>query len=132
MAKAQRRSQLGPGATAFLRARPVDSARIIPASGFVTTGRGFLRIEEVLSARCPSCGALEAKYAACTIMSSIGHAGEPAPAPGARRALLFTFKGMSIPHQVESGGPFHANRVFSVGIVIDAGGLTPRCYGIGV
>ena len=39
LAKARQRSQSGSRATAFLRARPVDSARTIPASKFVTAGK---------------------------------------------------------------------------------------------
>ena len=54
VAKARQRSQSGSGATAFLRARPVDSARTIPASEFVTAGKKFLGIEEFLAATCPS------------------------------------------------------------------------------
>ena len=41
LAKARQRSQSGSGATAFLRARPADSARTIPASEFVTAGKIF-------------------------------------------------------------------------------------------
>ena len=39
LAKVRQRSQSGSGATAFLRARPIDSARTIPASEFVTAGK---------------------------------------------------------------------------------------------
>ena len=59
LAKARQRSQSGSGATAFLRARPVDSARTIPASEFVTAGKRFLGIERFLAARCPCCGEAE-------------------------------------------------------------------------
>ena len=48
-AKAQQRSQTGPGATAFLRARTVDSSRVISASEFVSAGRRFLGMEEILA-----------------------------------------------------------------------------------
>ena len=58
LAKARQRSQSGSGA-AFLRARPVNSARTIPASEFVTAGKIFLGIEEFLAARCPCCGEAE-------------------------------------------------------------------------
>ena len=46
LAKARHRSLLGPGAVACLRARPVDPARIMPASEFVSVGRRFLEMEE--------------------------------------------------------------------------------------
>ena len=46
LAKARQRSQSGSGATAFLRARPVDSARTISASEFVTAGKRFLGMKE--------------------------------------------------------------------------------------
>ena len=50
-AKAWQISQSGPGATAFLRARPVDSSRVIAASEFVYAGRRFLEREEFLATR---------------------------------------------------------------------------------
>ena len=46
--------QSGPGAIAFLRARPVDSSRVIPASAFKSAGRRSLRMEEFLVTRCPA------------------------------------------------------------------------------
>ena len=59
LANARQRSQLGSGATAFLRARPVDSAGTISASEFVAARKRFLGIEEILAARCPRCGEAE-------------------------------------------------------------------------
>ena len=53
-AKARQRSQSGPGATAFLRARPVDSPRVIPASEFVSAGRRVLGMEEFLQRGAPA------------------------------------------------------------------------------
>ena len=57
LAKARKRSLSGPGVVTCLRARPVDPARIILASGFVYIGRCFLGMEEPLAARCPCCEA---------------------------------------------------------------------------
>ena len=57
---AQQRSQSGPGAFAFLKERPVDSSRVIPASEFVHAGRCFLGMEEFLATRCPCYGATNA------------------------------------------------------------------------
>ena len=82
-AKARQRSQSGPGATAFLRARPVDSSRVIPASEFVSAGRRFLGRKEFLATRCPCCGVTDANTRHARL-SSIGRAGQPAPAPGTR------------------------------------------------
>ena len=121
LARARHRSQSGPGATAFLRARPVHSARVIPPSEFVAAGRWFPGIEEVLAARCPCCGAAEA----ITRRARLCHR------PGAQvnqhqppvHALSRTFKRMPIRHQMESGAPFHAIRDLRMNIVIEVGGL---------
>ena len=78
-----RQSQSGPGATAFLRTRPVDSSRVIPASEFVSAGRRFLGRKEFLATRCPCCGVTDANTRHARL-SSIGRAGQPAPAPGTR------------------------------------------------
>lgn len=56
-AKARQIRQSGPGATDFLRARPVDSSRLIPASEFVSAGRSCLGMEEFLATKRPCCGA---------------------------------------------------------------------------
>ena len=59
LVKAQQWSLPGPGVVACLRARPVDPARIIPASEFVSIGRRSLGMEEPLAARCPRCEATD-------------------------------------------------------------------------
>ena len=59
-AKARQRSQSGPGAAAWLRARPVDAQRVIPAQEFLYAGRRHLGIEEHLAATCSACGATDA------------------------------------------------------------------------
>ena len=51
--KVRSRSPSGTGDTAIERARPVDSARTISASEFVTAGKRFRGIEEFLPAGCP-------------------------------------------------------------------------------
>ena len=51
---ARQRSLSGRGAVACLMARPEDSARIMPASEFVSMGRHFLEMEEPLAVRYPS------------------------------------------------------------------------------
>ena len=121
LAKARQRSQSEPGATTFLRARPVDAARVIPASEFVTAGRRSLGIEEFVAARCPCCGAAEGNTRhACLCRRSGAQVNQHQPLV---HALSRTFKSMSIRHQAESGAPFHINRDFRMDIVIEAGGL---------
>ena len=59
-AKARLRSQSGPGAAAWSRARPVDAQRVIPAQKFQYAVRRHLGIEEHLAKTCPACGAADA------------------------------------------------------------------------
>ena len=59
-AKGRQRSQSGPGATAFFRARPVESSRVNRATGFVSAGRRILGREEFQATRCPCSGATDA------------------------------------------------------------------------
>ena len=120
LAKARQRSQSGSGATAFLRARHVDSARITPASEFVTAGKRFLGIEEFLAASCPCRGeAVNTRHARLCHRSG-AQVNQHQPFV---HALSRALKSMSIPHQVESGDPFHANRDLRMDIDIEAGGF---------
>ena len=123
MAKTRQRSQSGSGATVFLRARPVDSARTIPASEFVTAGKTFLRIEKFLATRCPCCGEAEVNN---TWHARLYHrSGAQVNLHQALvRALSRVLKNMSIRHQVESGAPFHSNRDLRTRTsLFEAGGL---------
>ena len=121
LAKARQRSQSGSGATAFLRARPVDSASTIPASEFVTAEKRFLGIEEFLAARCPCCGEAEVNTRHARLCHRLGaQVNQHQPLV---HALSRTLKSMSIRHQVESGAPFHADRDLRMDIVIEAGRL---------
>ena len=121
LAKARQRSQLGSGATAFLRARPVDSARTTPALEFVTAGKGFLGIEEILAARCPCCGEAKVNTRHARLCHRSGaQVNQHQPLV---HALSRTLKSISMRHQVESGAPFHAHRDLRMDIVIEAGGL---------
>ena len=120
-AKARQRSQSGPGATAFLRARPVDSSRVIPSSEFVSAGRRFLGREEFLATRCPCCGATDANTRHARLCHRSGaQVNQHQPLV---HALSRTLKRMSIRHQVESGAPFNAERDLRMDIVIERGGL---------
>ena len=121
LAKARQRSQSGSGATAFLRTRPVGSARTTPASEFVTAGKRFLGIEEFLAARCPRCGEAEVYTRHARLCHRSGaHVNQHQPLV---HALSRTLKSMSIRHQAESGAPFHANGGLRMDVVIEAGGL---------
>ena len=122
LTKARQRSISGSGATAFLRARPVDSARTIPASEFVTAGKRFLGVEEFLAARCPCCGEAEVNTRHARLCHRSG-AQVNLHQPLSARGLSRTLESMSIRHQVESGAPLHADKGLRMDIVIEAGGL---------
>ena len=121
-AKARHRSLQGAGATAGLRARPTDSPRVIPASQFVGIGRRFLGVEERVAVRCPCCDALDV---------DTRHA-RTCPRAGAQvnqhqpllHAISRTLKRLGIPHQVESGEAFTAERNLRMDIVVRRGGLS--------
>ena len=114
-AKARQTSQSGSGATAFLRARPVDPSRAIPASEFVSAGRRFLGPDGgVPGDEVPPLSCDGRKHVACATVLSIGFAGQLAPAPGPRALIR---------HQVESGAPFNADRNLRMDMVIERGGL---------
>ena len=121
LAKARQRSQSGSWATAFLRARPVESARTIPASEFVTAGKRLLGIEEFLAARCSCCGEAEVNTRHARLCHRSG--AQVNQHQLLVHALSRTFKSMSIRHQVESGAPFRADRDLRMDIVIEADGL---------
>ena len=107
-AMARQRSQSGPGITAFLRARPVDSSRVMPSSEFVSAGRHFLGMEGFLATSCPCCRATEAntRHARlCHRSSAQVDQHEPLV-----HALSRTLERMSILHQVERGAPCNADR----------------------
>ena len=98
LAKARQRSQSQSRATAFLRARPVDSARTIPTSELVTAGKRFLGIEEFLAARCPCCGEVEVNTRHARLCHRLGaQVNHHQPLV---HALCRTLKSMSIRHQV--------------------------------
>eukprot|EP00904_Undaria_pinnatifida_P003430 jgi/Undpi1/13088/HiC_scaffold_8.g02750.m1 len=120
LARARQRSQSGSGATAFLRARPVDSASTIPASEFVTAVSRFLGIEDFLAARCPCCGEAEVNTRHARLCHRTGallNQHQPLV-----HALSRTLKSTFFRHQVESGAPFHADRNLRMDIVIEADG----------
>ena len=119
--KAQQRSQSGPGATAFLRARPIDSSRVIPASALVSAEGRFLGRVEVLATRCPCCGATDANTRHAHLCYRLGaQVNQRQPLV---HTLFRTLKRMSIRHQVENGAPFNAERDFRMDMVIERGGL---------
>ena len=116
-ANAPQRSQSGPGATVCLRARPVDSSRVITASEFKSEGRRFLGMEEFLATRCPHCGATDANTRRARLCHRSGaQVNQHQPLV---HALSRTFKQMSIRHQMESEVPFNADRDLRIGMVIE-------------
>ena len=121
MAKARKRSQSGSGAAAFLRARPLDSARTIPASEFVTAGKRLLGIKEFLAGNRPCCGEAGVNTRHARLFHRSGaQVNQHQPLV---HALSRVLKSMSNCHQVKSGTPFHADRDLRMDIVIEAGGL---------
>ena len=103
-AKVRQRSKSGPGAIAWLRARPVDASRVIPAQEFRYAGRRHLGIEEHLVAMCPACGAADAN----TRHAQLCH-GAGAQVNQYQRLVNATsrfLKRMFVRHQVESGASF--------------------------
>ena len=119
-AKARQRSQSGPGTTAFLMARPVDSSRVIPAPEVLYAGRRFLGMDEFLATRCPCCGATDADRRHARLCHRSG--AQVNQQPPLVHALSRSFKRMAIHHQVESGAPFNADRDLRMDIVIERGG----------
>ena len=107
--KARQRNPSGPSANAFLRARPVDSSRVIPASEFVSAGRRFLGVEALLATRCPCCGATDANTRHARLYHRSGaQINHHQPLV---HALFRTFNRMSIDHPgVDSGAPFNTHR----------------------
>lgn len=133
-AKARQRSQCGPGAAAWLRARPVDASRVVPAQEFLYAGRRYLGIEEHLATTCPCCGAAEANTRHARLCHRAGaQVNQHQPLVHAASRFL---KRVSVRHQVESGAPFNADRDLRMDIVIERGGLRDatapefRCKGI--
>ena len=72
-AKAMQRSQSGPGAAAWLRTRPVDTQRVIPAQEFLWD-RG------ALGGDVPRLWCNGRQHATCTFVPSRRRAGKPTPA----------------------------------------------------
>ena len=121
LAKARQRSLSGPGAVACLRARPVDPARIIPASEFVSIGWRFLGMEEPLAARCPCCEATDVNTRHTRTCHRAG--AQVTQHQPLAHSLFRTFKRLFIRHQVESGAPFNADRNLHMDMVIE--GMPP-------
>ena len=59
-AKAGQPRQSGPGAAAWLMARPADASHVIPAQELLHAGRRHLEIEEHLAVTCSAWGAADA------------------------------------------------------------------------
>ena len=86
-AKARQRSHSGPGAAAWLRMRPADTSRVIPAQEVLYARRRYLGIEYRLAATCPACGSRR-QHTICAFVSPCRRAGKPTPAVGPHDLLL--------------------------------------------
>ena len=121
MAKARHRSLQGSGAIACLWAWPTDSLRVIPTTKFVGFGRRFMGIEEHVAVRCPCCDATDVDTRHARICPRAG------TQVNQHQPLLYAisriFKRLGVPHQVESGEPFTADRNLRMDIVVRIGGL---------
>ena len=104
LSKSRQRSLSGPGAVACLGPRPVDPARIIPASEGVSIGRRFLGMEEPLAAKCPCCEATDVNKRYAHTCHRAG--AQVNQHQSLVHALSRTIKRLSVRHQVESGAPF--------------------------
>ena len=101
-AKASQRSQSGPGAAAWLRARPVDASRSISAQEFLYAGRRHLGIEEHLATTWPTCGLTDANTQHARLWHRAG-----AQQVNQHQPLVYaTSRSLKIRHQVESVRPF--------------------------
>ena len=120
-AKARQRTQSGPRAAVWLRARPVDASRVIPAHDFLSIGRRHLGIENQLAATCPACGAVDANTRNARLCHRAGaQVNQHRPLDHATSRIL---KRMSVRHQMESGTPFNADKDLRMDVVIEKGGL---------
>ena len=120
-AKARYRILHGAGAIACLRARPTDSLRVKPAAEFVGMGRRFTGIEEDLAMRWPCCDAVDVDTRHARIYPrACAQVNQHQPL---LHATFRTLKRLGIPHQVESGEPFTADRNLWMDIVIRRRGL---------
>ena len=119
-AKARYRSLQGAKAIACLRARPTDLLRVIPASQFVGIGKSFMGIEEHVAVRCPCCKCGRRGHPTCTHLPQSRGAGD------SHHPLLHeisrTLKRVGVPHQVERGEPFSADRDLRMDIMVRRGG----------
>ena len=107
-AKARYRSLQGVGATTCLRAWPTDSLRVVPAAAFMDTVRRFIGIEEHVAMRCPCCDTVDVDARHARICPRAGaQVNQHQPL---LHAISRTLKRLGIPHQVESGEPFTADR----------------------
>ena len=105
-AKARQRGQSGTRAAAWLRARPVDTQRVIPAQEFLYAGWQHLEIEEHLAATYPASGAADANTRHARLCHRVGS--QVIQYQSLVHATSRFLKRMSVRQQVESGAPFNA------------------------
>ena len=118
---ARQQSQSGAGAAAWLRTRPADAQRVIPAQEFLYVGRRHLGTKEPLAATCPTCDAADANTRHARFCHRAGaQVNQHQPLVHATSCFLTR---ISVRHQVERDAPFNADRDLRMTIVIARGGL---------
>ena len=106
LARARQRSLWGPGAVACLRARPEDTARILPASAIVSMGRRFLGMEEPIAAESLCCESTDVTDATTRHARTCHRAGAQVNQHQLLvHALSRTFKRLFIRHRMEAERP---------------------------
>ena len=107
LAKARYKNLQGAGATAYLRARPTDSLRLIHAEGFLDMGRRFIGIEEQVAVRCPCCDTVDVcsgrGHSPRAHLSQSGSAGKPTLTARPRNVPYVEAAGNSTPSGKRQG-----------------------------
>ena len=101
-AKARQRSQSGPVAASWLRARLVDAQRVIPAQELPYAGRRHLGIEEHSTVTCSACGAAGTSIRHARLCHRAGAHRETNASRWSKATSRF-LKRMSAYHQVSGG-----------------------------
>ena len=117
-AKARQRSQSGLGATAFLRASPVDSSRVIPATEFMQDA-AFWGWRSSWRRGAPAAVRRTTRRARLCHRSG-AQVNQHQPLV---HSLSRSVKRTAIHHHVESGAPFKRNKDLRMDIIIEKGGL---------
>ena len=119
LAKARYRSLQGAAATVCLRTRPTDSLQVMSATKFVGSERRFMGIDERVVVRFPGCDATDVDTRHARIRPRAGaQVNQHQPL---LHAISRALKRLGVPHQVENGEPFLADRNLRVDNVVRRG-----------